>query len=972
MKRLTVLIASLLAAASVGAQTIEVPRLQNEVTVLTDANGIPTIIGETETDVSFVQGFLQARDRFFQMDFLRRVASGTLGELVGAPALGSDIQIRTLGLRRAAWATYTGLSATELGWLQSYADGVNHFLQNNPLPPEYGALELSAAEAWTPVDSLAIGKLLAFQLSFDQSLSAIENTVRLGTYQAVGKAMGFDGTALFLQDLNISIPVDGRVSIPDWFERIGIIVPQDENASTQAAAKEILSAGLEGKALDPDVLRVAALDANRAMVDAMAVIEPSLVDLGQRFLERVEDLPFLGQNLDLGSNWWAVSGAHTESGYPLFANDPHLGLSIPPIFMNENLVIRDEGVAISGVVFAGTPVNAQACTAFMCWGSTVNRLDVTDVFQDPILVNNFGLPTHTVHNGVPEPILFVFQSFFLNNPGNGKANDVRRANVGFDAGGITFVVPRRNNGPILQIAADGASALSVQYTGWGPTFELSAFRSWARAGSIEEFQLGLRDFAFGSQNFLYVDIEGNIAYFIGGEMPLRADLQNQLTADGGRPPWFIRDGSGALNHEWLIDPNPQPGQATPFQLIPREEMPQIINPPWGFIANANNDPVGTTLDGNPLSQLRPGGNGIYYLNTNYADLRQGRVDRELRDLVARGNVTVQDMKDLQANNRLLDAELLLPFLLQAFENASADGAPAALAALVNDAQMRQAIARLADWDFSTPTGLAGGFDPGGDPTGASQPTPEQIAHSVAATIYSVWRGNAIRATIDHAMINAGLGNALPSGKLAWRSLVNQLRLFPLSRGIGASGLDFFSLAGGSLSDSAARRDYALLSALATSLSELSGDTYAAAFNRSANMDDWRWGKLHRVVFAHPLNTAPFNIPATGGFANVSAELPGIARAGGFEAVDASSHDARARGVNGFTFGSGAARRNVAMLTPEGPQAEEIIPGGRSGIFLSPFYANQLRLWLVNDYLPLTIGEDQAGQTAVQVTTFRRR
>ena len=954
MRRLSILAAGLLAAASIGAQTVEVPAIQGDVTVFTDANGIPTIVGETETDVTFVQGYLHAQDRFFQMDFLRRVASGTLGELVGAPGLGSDIQLRTLGLRRAAWATYAALDGPELGWLKAYSDGVNHWLATNPLPPEYGALELSRAEPWTGVDSLVIGKLLAFQLSFDQSLSAIGNTVRIGTYQAVGDAVGFDGTALFLQDLNPSIPVDGRVSIPDFFERIGIIVPGAE----QAGGKN------EGD------VRLAALDADRTAVEEVARIDSQLVALGQRYLERVQGLPFLGENLDLGSNWWAVSGEHTESGYPLFANDPHLGLTSPPIFMSENLVIRDEEVTVSGVVFPGAPVAAQACTSYLCWGSTVNRLDVTDVFQDPILTNNFGLPTHTVHNGVPERILYVFQSFFLNNPGNGEADDVVRANVGFDGGGITFIVPRRNNGPILELM--DSSALTVQYTGWGPTFELSAFRSWARARSLEEFEAGLPDFAFGSQNFLYADIEGNIAYFIGGEMPLRADLQNQLTADGGRPPWFIRDGSGQLNHEWLIDPDPQPGQATPYALIPREEMPQIVNPPWGYLANANNDPVGTTLDGNPLSQLRPGGNGIYYLNTSYADLRMGRVDRELQDLVARGNVTVDDMKALQANNRLLDAELLLPFLLQAFENATAEGAALPLAAIAADARVQEAMGRLASWDFSTPTGIPGGFDPGGDPTGNSVPTDEQIAHSIAATIYSVWRGEAIANTIDATLRAVGLGDQLPGSKLAWRSLVNQLRLFPLTQGQAASGLTYFNVPAAPELDPADARDTVLLASLQNALDRLAGEPFANAFGFSEDQNDYRWGRLHRVVFDHPLNTAPFNVPSAGGFEDVDENLPGIARAGGFEAVDASSHNARSRSETGFTFGSGAARRNVALLAPQGPQAEEITPGGRSGVFLSPFYTNQLRLWLVNDYLPLSIGEDAAGQGAVQVTTFQRQ
>jgi len=957
MRRMIILAVALLGFTAAQAQTLSVPRLVGDVTVYTDANGVPTIVGDTETDVTFVQGFLHARDRFFQMDFLRRVASGTVGELVGQAALSNDITIRTLGLRRAAWASYTRLSETEKAWVKAYADGVNYYLATNPLPPEYGALELTQAEPWSGVDSLVIGKLLAFQLSFDQSLSDIGNTVRIGTYQAVGDAAGFDGTALFLQDLNFTIPVDGRLTVPDFFERIGIIVPG------QSAEQSAASAG-EGVA---KTSRLEALDANHAMVDAMPRIDSDLVAMASAYRDSVKDLPFFGQDLDLGSNWWAVSGEHTASGYPLFANDPHLGLTIPPIFMSENTVIRDEGMAVSGVVFPGAPVHAQACNTRICWGSTVNPMDVTDVFEDQILVNNFGLPTHTVHDGQPERILYAFQSYFLNNPASGVPDDVSRANVGYDSGGITFIVPRRNNGPIVELLGD--SALTVQYTGWGPTFELSTFRAWSRAGSMEDFELGLRDFAVGAQNFLYTDIDGNIAYYTGGEMPLRADLQEQLAPDGGRPPWFIRDGSGQLNHEWLIDADPQPGQATPYALIPREEMPQIKNPPWGYIANGNNDPVGTTVDGNPLNQLRPGGNGIYYLNTSYADLRMGRIDRVLQDLVAAGDVTMDDMKALQANNQLLDAELLLPFLLQAYNNAIAEDAPEGLAAMAGDPRVQEAIGRLAQWDFSTPTGIEGGFDPGGDPTGNSVPTNEQVANSIAATIYSVWRGQAIRNTIDATLTAVGLGNELPGSTTAWRALVNQLRLFPLTQGQAASGLTYFNVPGAPDLDPASARDTVLLGSLMGALDLLASDSFAAAFGNSSAQDDYRWGRLHRIEFDHPLDTAPFNVPPAGGFMPVDEALSGVARSGGYQAVDASSHSARANSVNGFMFGSGPARRNVAMMTPFGPKAEEIVPGGRSGVFLSPLYTNQLRQWLVNDYAPLGIGEGAAELTAAQVLTF---
>ena len=957
-KHLWVAIAALGLSTVWAQEPIESVSLNSDVSVYTDANGIPTIVGETETDVSFVQGYLHARDRFFQMDYLRRVASGTLGELFGSAALENDITLRTLGLRRAAWSSYTELTAKELAWLKSYADGVNFYLENNALPPEYAALELSLAEPWSEVDSLVIGKLLAFQLSFDSSLGDIENTIRLGTYQAVGEAVGFDGTKLFLEDLNISLPVDGRVSIPSFFEDAGIILPEDSQAADSKGAKTNSQKAIpEGMNLETVFGQ---LDAS-----SMPRVDDSLLAMAKAYRDSVSDLPFLSETQEFGSNWWAVSGEHTASGYPLFANDPHLGLDMPPIFMNENLVVRDEELAVSGVVFPGAPVNAQACNLHMCWGSTVNRMDVTDVFQDPIAVNNFGLPTHTIHEGQKERILYAFQSYFVNDPASGSMDDVVRANVGYDSGGITFIVPRRNYGPIVELLDE--SALSVQYTGWGPTFELSTFRAWARADSMEDFELGLRDFAFGSQNFLYVDVEGNIAYYIGGEMPLREDLQTELAPGGGIPPWFIRDGSGQLGHEWMIADAPQPGQATPYAVIPRDEMPQIKNPEQGYVANANNDPVGTTLDGNPLNQLRPGGDGIYYLNTDYADLRMGRIDRELQDLVEAGNVTIDDMKALQANNKLLDAELLLPFLLAAFENATAEDAWPGLAQLAADEGIQEAMGRLAEWDFSTPTGIAGGFDPGGDPTGNSEPTQAQIAHSVAATIYSVWRGQVIQNTIDATLTAVGLGDALPGSQLAWRALVNQLKLFPLTEGVAGSGLSYFNVP--EAPSKAAARDAVLLSSLADALELLASDEFAPAFANSTDQDDYRWGKLHRVTFSHPLGVAPFNVPAAGGFENVGEGLPGVARAGGFNAVDASSHSGRADTVNGFTFSAGAARRNVATLAPSGPIAEEIIPGGRSGFLMSPFYTNQLRRWLVNDYLPLSIGEDAAIEASADIQVF---
>ncbi|PJA42093.1 MAG: penicillin acylase family protein, partial [Lysobacterales bacterium CG_4_9_14_3_um_filter_62_6] len=111
---------------------------------------------------------------------------------------------------------------------------------------------------------------------------------------------------------------------------------------------------------------------------------------------------------------------------------------------------------------------------------------------------------------------------------------------------------------------------------------------------------------------------------------------------------------------------------------------------------------------------------------------------------------------------LLDAELVMPELAAAFARGSASPW-AELKALADDTGVIEAIGRLNAWDFSTPTGIIEGYDPGDVPFALTAPTPTEMDHSVAATLFSVWRGQAIRAVIDTTMTRIGLGAALPGG-----------------------------------------------------------------------------------------------------------------------------------------------------------------------------------------------------------------
>jgi penicillin G amidase len=195
------------------AAPLQAPRLFDTVHVRRYVHDIPHIFAKNDRDALFALGWIHAEDRCFQMDLLRRTFSGTLVELVGKDALASDVQLCTLGLRRAAEASLTALSRSTEVWLESYARGVNAWLADtsHSLAAEYSLLELTRASipAWTPVDSIVILKGVTFRL-----LTDINRNVALFAFQEPGEATGFNGAVLFSEDVYRSAPFDPTASIP--------------------------------------------------------------------------------------------------------------------------------------------------------------------------------------------------------------------------------------------------------------------------------------------------------------------------------------------------------------------------------------------------------------------------------------------------------------------------------------------------------------------------------------------------------------------------------------------------------------------------------------------------------------------------------------------------------------------------------------------------------------------------------------
>ncbi|SOC18459.1 penicillin amidase [Ureibacillus xyleni] len=152
--------------------------LEDDVVVTRDGAGVPHIEAKSEADLYRAQGYVQAQDRLFQMDLARRQASGTLAEVVGQSAVESDKFFRTFSLRNAAEKSYDGYSEEMKQILNWYAEGVNAFINEvngtSKLSYEFKLLGYEPKE-WTPIDSLTIGKYMAYDLGGNWAVQAFNH-----------------------------------------------------------------------------------------------------------------------------------------------------------------------------------------------------------------------------------------------------------------------------------------------------------------------------------------------------------------------------------------------------------------------------------------------------------------------------------------------------------------------------------------------------------------------------------------------------------------------------------------------------------------------------------------------------------------------------------------------------------------------------------------------------------------------------
>ncbi len=178
--------------ASKGSVRLE--GLDSPVEVFRDRWGVPHIYAGSVKDAMFAQGYVHAQDRLWHMELARRAASGSLAEVFGPVALDADRLLRRVGLRRAAEAELAQVAEEMRENVESYAAGVNAFIEGNRnrLPPEFLILRFRP-QPWTPVDGLTIGKFVGWSLSGNWDTEIVRSWIveRLGPEEAARMEPGY-------------------------------------------------------------------------------------------------------------------------------------------------------------------------------------------------------------------------------------------------------------------------------------------------------------------------------------------------------------------------------------------------------------------------------------------------------------------------------------------------------------------------------------------------------------------------------------------------------------------------------------------------------------------------------------------------------------------------------------------------------------------------------------------------------------
>ncbi|MEO6584430.1 MAG: penicillin acylase family protein, partial [Ferruginibacter sp.] len=303
---------------------LKFPSLQNKVDVYFDERLVPHIFADDVNDAYFVQGFLHAKFRLFQMELQTMAADGRAAEWVGLVAVTHDREFRRLGMHYAAENSLAEMESDPVvkSACDNYTAGVNAYIASltaSRLPVEYKLLNVQP-EKWTNL------KTALFLKYMSQNLAGYEEDFEMTNSK------------------NFFSPADFKLLYPDQQDSVDPIIPKGTLYATPAInIKAPFGFAAAADSIKPRIKTASKPDPNN------------------------------------GSNNWAVNGTKTATGAPILCNDPHLGLNLPSLWYEMQISTPTQNTY--GVSFPGAPSIIIGYNDSIAWGVTNGGRDVRDYFE---------------------------------------------------------------------------------------------------------------------------------------------------------------------------------------------------------------------------------------------------------------------------------------------------------------------------------------------------------------------------------------------------------------------------------------------------------------------------------------------------------------------------------------------------------------------------------------------------------------
>lgn len=531
---------------------IKLDGLKGKVIVVVDKNGVPHIYGEYEEDVFMVLGWLHARDRMWQIDFLRRVGYGNLSTLVGEKALNLDKFMRTLGYHITIQESFNLLvdmaergdkwAQRALAALYAYSRGVNAWIkwavENEALPLEYNLLKASPT-LWKPKDSIAVSMVIIHGL-------------------------GFSNADMLLAKLSKSNSAILKLLIDagNWSAKKNSILKGNE-----------WSIQMRTEFTNYTFLPPVKIANHRDVVVLNTTIKlESVIDLATRAIHETSMWSILRSGF---SNNWVISGKLTKYGYPILANDPHLELTVPPIWYEAHLVANNTGLNIYGAGFPGIPFIIIGRNEHVAFGYTNSMIDVVDFYYYSWVSNDTYIYLGENYRLEKRTEIFTVSDL------QGSYKEVKH--------NIYYTI----HGPLISlnppIAVKTTTTIPAPLVVW-------AYRVMY-AKNVYDILYAQQYFYAPIQNAVAADIEGNILYSPTGLIPVRNRLP-RLEIAGPQ-------GSYTIVNTGFLPFNGSNAEGEWIGFLSFAEIPRVINPQRGYIVTANNYilPTSELVEGKQLLQL---------------------------------------------------------------------------------------------------------------------------------------------------------------------------------------------------------------------------------------------------------------------------------------------------------------------------------------------------------------------------------